>query len=221
MCTYEDLCVVKTVAARLRGFGFPAPRVAVLVLVAGLELSSVASGHPPDDQGNSPERFAVWRRVENDGLNCLFLQLSMLGYSRPYEAYLKEAGEHAPLEDLGALAFVAGKLGIGVAPARLTMEELEGATVPVVVHLEKHERRTGYFVLVLGFSKHSVNVIHGATATVEHLPRDTFRREWSSYALVPQGGIGGVSLARRVLAALMVAWAVVCVGRKMRREKRC
>ncbi len=214
--------MLKIRVSRLCDLGFPSSRVVELVLLGAWVSSSVANGDLPGDQGNGRHQAGLWRLAENDGLNCLFLQLRSLGYTKPYEAYVKEMAKGARPEDLGSLAVIAKESGYELAPVRLTMAELEGANLPVIVHLEQTDRGTGYFALVAEFTEHDVVVVNGGRATLMPISKDTFRREWSSYGLVPHGRAGGVSVIRRVLAAFLTAVAVAYAGRRIiRRRTKC
>jgi ABC-type bacteriocin/lantibiotic exporter with double-glycine peptidase domain len=101
----------------------------------------------------------------------------------------------------------------------MTMKELRDARLPLIVHLEQAGRDTGRFVVVAEFTKHDVVIFQGGTATLEPISTDAFRREWSGYAIAPQNNIGGRFPPSRKIAALVVVWAVVSVGRKVIRRR--
>lgn len=192
-----------------------------LVLLPSLILagpSSSAAGVRSMADVLHARQEGFWRLPENDGLNCLYLQLRLMGYPKPYESYLQEIGHRAVPHDLASLKATAGRLGFSLVPSRLTMTEVDSVPVPVIAHLERGERGSGYFGLIIDTNEREVVVFHGGMASIEVLPRDNFRREWSGFALVPGEQSEWSSKVRRLLAALMVAWAVVSVTRTIRRK---
>jgi hypothetical protein len=196
---------------RLPGIAPGLPRIALVLVFLGLPASR---GEADGGQADAPP--APWRRAENDGRNCLFLQLRYLGYPGRYEDYLRAVADRPGLDQLSGLSAAAKELGYDLVTVRLTMAELERSRTPTIVHLEWQDRETGYFGLVVGFGRDDVGdhviLIHGGMATVDAMPRDTFRREWGGYALVPPRESGWGPWIRRGTAALMIALAAVAAG---------
>jgi hypothetical protein len=198
---------------RLPGIAPGLPRIALALVFLGLPASR---GEADGGQADAPTATALWRRPENDGRNCLFLQLRHLGYPGRYEDYLRAVADRPGLDQLGGLSAAAKELGYDLVTVRLTMAELERSRTPTIVHLEWQDRETGYFGLVVGFGRDDASdhviLIHGGMATVDAMPRDAFRREWGGYALVPPRESGWGPWIRRGTAALMIALAVVAAG---------
>jgi hypothetical protein len=190
----------------------PGLRGIALVLTLVVLPAPCRAGGGPADAPSS----ALWRRPENDGLNCLFLQLRGLGYPGRYEDYVQAVARRPRMDELSGLSAAAKELGYGLEPARLTMAELESMRAPILVHMEQRDRDTGHFGIVAGFARDEtgehVILFYGGIATVEPVLRDTFRREWSGYALVPTIESGWGPWIRRSTAALSIALAAVAVG---------
>jgi peptidase C39-like protein len=191
------------------------------VLIALLAPYSLA-GEERGSRSGETSGGAEWRRPENDGLNCLFLQLHYLGYQGHYESFYNTTRGKPGLDRLSGLSAAAKALGFDLVPARLAMTELEEYTGPTLVHLEQQGSVAGFYGLVKGFEDQKVLLIHGGKASLERIPRDVFRREWSGFALVPQDGIEWGPRIRRGLAALMVGCALVIIGNRVlvRRSQR-
>jgi len=166
-------------------------------------------------QGNYTTELLQWRTARNDGLNCLYLQLRLLGYEEPFEVYLREALRRKVPGDLKSLASFAEQLGFKLQPARLTMRELERMKSPVTVHLEREHPAGGYFVLVQQLAKHHVVVVDGPSATFRVFSRDLFRRQWTTYALVPEAALVDAALIRRAIAVFMALWATFLVSTRL------
>lgn len=134
-----------------------------------------------------PDRY-FWRGADRDGMNCLYLQLRLLGYRGSYGSYLDAIRQHLPLRDFTGLSAAARACGVSVAPARLTLQELQTARLPVICYIEQSDDRHGQFVLWAGLADSSAReaalVLGGPTLLVRE-DMDVFRREWSGVALVP------------------------------------
>lgn len=184
------------------------------LLPAILPGSVLAEAPAPRHEAAGPQ--AMWRRPENDGVNCLFLMLGSLGYQGLYEPFLREISGVPGIDSLSGLARAAEAVGFGIVPVRMTMAEIEGLHRPVIVHLEQQAGDSGYYVLVRGFDAEEVILYHGGKATPETIPRDVFRREWSGFGLVPDEESGWIPVARRVAAGLTAALAVCFASYRLR-----
>lgn len=185
------------------------------LLIAVSATTRIALGSGPIGVTEVGEIGQNWRRTEYGGLQCLFLQLRVLGYDKPFERFWKDdVPVGSRLMDLASLAARAEDLGFSLAAVRLTMKELQNLRSPVIVHLEHAGLDTGSFALVTRFTGDDVLVVPGGTAALQPIPIDTFRRQWSSFALVPVDESRPI-LVRETAALLLALWAVVSVAMKV------
>jgi len=184
----------------------------ILVLLAIGQADGVA-GEPGGD-------FAHWRSPERDGVNCLYLQLRLLGYTGTYEEVVAAMPGGAAWPSLGTIAQAAKRLGFGLVPVELTMAELASRNSPTIMLFEEAELGHGRFHLLLGFSSTKAVLVKGEFVTRFEMPIDQFRRGWTGFALVPPlrspwpGRFLGV-----MLGAMTAGTAVWCVRRSARRRK--
>jgi hypothetical protein len=197
-------------------------RLAVGILLVPTLLSPALAQESSRAQTKGGAQELAWRRIENDGVNCLYLELQWCGYEQPFEQYLTEVGNGAQLRDLGAMAAAARRLGYELEPMHLSMAELESTKVPVIAHLERTDQHTGYFAVVVEFNQRFVLLVNGPQASVRQVTKDTFRREWSGYALLPGSRSPYLPTGRRAVAALMVGFVLVSVGKRfLSKGKQC
>ena len=131
--------------------------------------------------------IARWRCPERDGVNCLYLQLCLLGYKGTYEEVVSAVPGSAEQASLGGLAQAARRLGFALVSAKMTVAELSNLRSPVVVLLEDAELGHGRFHLLLGFSASKVHLVDGGFNTrFGMMPIDRFRHGWTGFALVPR-----------------------------------
>ena len=131
--------------------------------------------------------FSRWRCPERDGVNCLYLQLCLLGYKGTYEEVVSVVPGSAEQASLGGLAQAARRLGFALVSAKMTVAELSNLRSPVVVLLEDAELGHGRFHLLLGFSASKVHLVDGGFNTrFGMMPIDRFRHGWTGFALVPR-----------------------------------
>jgi hypothetical protein len=177
-------------------------------------------GDMADESGGN---FPRWRCPERDGVNCLYLQLRLLGYTGSYEEVAAAIPGNGEQASLGGLAKAARRLGFPLVPAKLTVAELSNLRSTAVILFEDAGLGCGRFHLFLGFSPSGVHLVDGGLITRSgRMPLDRFRRGWTGFALVPQSPspwpgrwlgviVGGV-------VAGMAAWLVRRADR--RRQQR-
>ena len=132
--------------------------------------------------------IARWRCPERDGVNCLYLQLCLLGYKGTYEAVVAAVPGGSEQASLGGLAQTARRLGFALVPAKLTVAELDNLRLPTVILFEETEFGRGRFHLLVELSPSEAGLVDGAfiTLSFKRMPIDRFRRGWTGFALVPQ-----------------------------------
>jgi len=150
----------------------------------------------------------IWRSHQNDGLNCLYMQLRILGYRGTYEEYRAAAARHGRLNDAEAIAAAARAFGVRLALKRFTPEELSQSKLPAIIHLDQHENVESYFALWIGDDPRNerfVLLYPGGRATVIVYRKELFQRDWTGYALVPDlepASDSGWLLSAAIFAAL-------------------
>lgn len=155
--------------------------VAMLALLFLGQTDAEASSAPGDD-------FACWRCPERDGVNCLYLQLRLLGYTGTYEEVVAAVPGGAEQASLSGLAQAARRLGFVLVPAKLTVAELDNLRLPTVILFEETEFGRGRFHLLVELLPSEAGLVDGAfiTLSIERMSIDRFRRGWTGFALVPQ-----------------------------------
>lgn len=199
---------------RWAGAGVPrgmAARPLALLVSAALatSLAGTARGDGRPTADDDREGPGLWRTPANDGLNCLFLQLRAIGYQASYREFHRAFGAVEDRDRLSVLAATSRRLSHELVPARLNLSDLEALRRPTLVHLEQEGAKRGYYALFINSEAQTVFVFHGGKATIEGMPRDQFRREWTGIGLVPVGGDGGSSIGGLglVAVALILAFA--------------
>lgn len=130
--------------------------------------------------------LSPWRRPERDGVNCLYLQLRLLGYTGTYEAIIAAVPGSTEQGSMARLAEAARRLGFDLVPAKLTVSDLSKLRTPPMVLFEEAGAGSGRFDLLLGFSEGEAHLIDGRFITRHgRMPIDRFRRAWTGFALVP------------------------------------
>jgi len=162
-------------------------------------------------KGENLDRRACFRMPENDGANCLYLQLRLLGYTEHYERFSEELPAAKESVNLATLTQVGRKLGFRMAPVKMNVTELVDAGAPVIVYFEKGGIGRGQFHLFLGIDQTDTQValINGAYVKREWMSRDQFRRGWTGYGLIARPGIDWELWTRRGATALVVFGAGV------------
>lgn len=179
-----------------------------IVLLALVPAEKRGCGAPPDQSENADPRLARWRRVENEGINCLFLQLRRSGYDESYETFLKSVPEGERFDDMASLARLAKRFGYHLVPVKSTLDDLERAAIPAIVHVENERVGEGTFGLLISTAPDRVTLVEGATVSVVQRPRDDFLRTWSGFALVPGRESRLWAWTRRAAAGFLAAWAI-------------
>jgi ABC-type bacteriocin/lantibiotic exporter with double-glycine peptidase domain len=178
----------------------------------------VAAQPAPEVQASAPEQTPYCRTPQNDALNCLYLQLRLLGYRETYEAFREKVAAEPGSLTLHSLATIGRQLGFRLAPVRINVTELANAGAPVIVHLEEGRLGSGRFALVLGMDKEqtSVGLVDGSRVTREEIPLVQFRRYWTGYALLPRASIAWEDWMRRGAVALALGGVSLWLLRRTR-----
>ena len=131
--------------------------------------------------------YEYWRRPNNDGVCCLFLQLHALGFTTPFHDYLQIVNERRPADTLGDLQRIAIELGYELTPVRATIQDLVNAHQPMILQLAQSEDESGFFAIPLHVdsAKNKVTLFHGPTAQLIDWNLDRFRACWTGAALAP------------------------------------
>jgi Peptidase C39 family len=193
--------------------------IAVTIVVAMWGLPGRALGQSLDGrQGENQDGIAYYRTPENDAVNCLYLQLRLLGYTENYEVFREQLPADPSSMSLDSMARVGQKMGFRLVPVKISLSDLAKAGAPVIVHFEQEGIGKGQFLLFLAMteSEYAFSVIEGRYIWRTQMPRDEFRRKWTGYALIPRPRIDWELWIRRGAAALVVlgagAWLALRVG---------
>jgi ABC-type bacteriocin/lantibiotic exporter with double-glycine peptidase domain len=172
-----------------------------ILSVSVIPVTVGAAAPAPSEDG------LLWRVPENDGVNCLYLQLRFLGYTESYESFRRLTPDGRRYQTMSALSVAAARLGYDLVPVRLTRHELEKLRAPVIAHLEGRGPASGQFGLVLGCYGNEVALVEGGAVLRRVVPRDEFLRSWTRYALVERPRAWPV-VARRLSVLSVLLYAV-------------
>jgi peptidase C39-like protein len=143
--------------------------------------TAVAASEPSEGAHGDP---ADWRSPANDGATCLYLQLAALGHPIDYASVRQAVSDAGSTVTLVSLREAAQRCGVRMRIVRCRPDELRRMPKPVITYI--HGVRTGGgFALLYSMDK-KCGLIPGATACIEELKIDKFRRDWSGFVLVPQ-----------------------------------
>jgi hypothetical protein len=191
-------------------------RFAAMFVFLVIGAASGAASAPSSDA-------SLWRSPARDGVNCLYLQLRLLGYTGTYEKVVEAVPGGADWPSLGALAQAARRLGFDLVPVKLNMTELSSLRSPVVILFEDAELGHGRFHLLLGFSPSTAHLVDGKLITRYEIdmPMDQFRRGWTGLALVSRSNASWQGRWIGVTIGGIVAGAIVWLAcRYARRRQR-
>jgi hypothetical protein len=150
-----------------------------LLLIACWSASGatpVAASEPSLDEPGE------WRTTANDAVNCLYLQLAILGHPVEYARVRQAVFAKGDAVSLVALREAAGRCGLPLKVVRCGPDELRRMPMPVIVYM--HGTRTGGgFALLYSLDDERYGFIPGV-ACIQEKGIDTFRRDWSGFALV-------------------------------------
>lgn len=160
------------------------------------------SGKPIMNAGPS---IATWRCKDHEGLNCLFLQLALLGHPIGYDGLQSLAADIPDVNSINGLKVLAARAGVVLRPVELTYDQLVSLAEPAIVFLEPQGIGTGSFALVVDASPKSIEIVDGSAVIWQEPNTLDFRRAWSGYALVAQPSESFVAVVRRycLLPALL------------------
>jgi predicted double-glycine peptidase len=183
---WAGLCVLALREGRTARRGSPRPGGVILALAWLGGLWAFAAPPPAAAAEQSPDvpDAEVWRRPGADGLNCLYLQLRLLGHGVDYRDLDKVVRPKSQPTSLATLEAAAGRCGLPARVRRCTPGDVATLPLPVIAHLDD-PGGGGRFVLLFGEGGGKYGVIDGATATIKEVPADEFRRAWSGHVLVP------------------------------------
>jgi Peptidase C39 family len=192
--------------------------IAATIVFGTWVLLGQAAGASAQPLGRQQEtdRAAYCRTPENDAVNCLYLQLRLLGYAESYEDFRKQLPDDPRSWSLQSLANQGRKLGFRLVPVKLTVSELAKAGAPVIVHFEEEGIGSGRFHLLLWMDNTWVALIDGSYVTHAEMSRDQFRRNWTGYALIAHPPTPWSLWVRRGAAVLVLASAGIWLARQTR-----
>jgi hypothetical protein len=160
----------------------------------------------------------MWRTREADGVNCLFLQMRLLGYPQTYQKFRNAIGDIHEFQDIASLAHLAEHNGVDLVPVKLKSSELLRIGYPVLVHVEPEGVNTGGFCLFLGGNDHLIELIEGSSVRRIEMERERFLRIWSGYALVPRPKSQAFPIALAIIGIVMLTYTTLIVrGSRKRR----
>lgn len=181
---------------------------AKLLLFAFLPLNVVVSLIGSE----SEKSWKPWRTAANSGANVLFCFLRVHDVTCEYDELVRKLGGRDGDRAYSAtdLVRLAGEKGVELEVVSLTMDELEASQKPVITYMYSEIPDDGGFVLVYNVTASEVLYIDGASATMQAISREDFRRIWSGIALIEPATRGsswitfssGLSVA--VLGTLLV-----------------
>jgi hypothetical protein len=151
-----------------------------------------------------------WRSAENDGKNCLYVQLRTLGYKKTYEEYITSIeANNGDIRTFAGLTRIAELQGYHLSTVATSVEEISRARVPAIVQLEERERGGTYFGLYINSDDSNVYLLDGPMVRLAKMTQDRFRRSWSGYAIVPTADSLRYLIAGRLLLVALVGWFIM------------
>jgi ABC-type bacteriocin/lantibiotic exporter with double-glycine peptidase domain len=168
----------------------------------------------------------MWRLPQNDGVNTLYLQLRLLGYSGGYANLRDQMGGIETPASLDAVEATAERLGYRLVAKKLTSQDLASWPSILMVHQEEAVGH-GCFSLLLGRVGDQAALISGSDMEIHLVPFDAFLRSWSGYALVEEPSPKLTQGLWRILGTACVCGTIGFVAlnrhrhRGKRREKAC
>jgi ABC-type bacteriocin/lantibiotic exporter with double-glycine peptidase domain len=184
----------------------------VMALVGWLGCAHAAPARADEDAPGAVGD-EIWRTPSYDAVNSLDLYLRLVNHPAARDrirAALGNADQQATLLDLKRAIQALGQ------PSRVAKSSpgrLATYPLPVIVHLYDEQWQHGSYFVLFHINKDEYRVLNGASATVEVLPVDEFRRRWSGYALVAEDG--GASWWQAAAIALCV-----CAGAMWARSRK-
>ena len=185
-----------------------APKLgAGLLLIACWSASGATLVAASEPSAGARDGSGEWRTAANDAVNCLYLQLAIVGqpveYARIREAVFAKGGAVSMV----ALREAAGRCGLPLKVVRCGPDELRRMPMPVIVYM--HSTRTGGgFALLYSLDDERYGIIPGE-ACIQEKEIDQFRRDWSGFALVrepPDDGWLSAIAGSFVLIAVYSGW---------------
>jgi hypothetical protein len=163
----------------------------------------------------SPEA-TVWRTAKKCGVNSLYVLLRMNHKPARYqevEAALPVTPEGTNIADVRRCA---ASFGLSTKVIKASPEALGDCPLPAIGHIEEERGSTGHFVVITAVGPQGVELIDGTTALLSDLSLSDFRKRWSGYLLVVDGGRRWrwVFPALAVAGAVTIALGVVASGRR-------
>ncbi len=131
-----------------------------------------------------------WRTARNQGVNALFCYLRVHDVACEYIDLVKEQALEIGSGSYSAKALVhlAAKHGVVLRVTSLTMEEFKSCERPVIAYMTSNTPDDGAFVLVMNSTDTDVFYVDGATAAIQSMSVEDFRRTWSGIALLKADG---------------------------------
>ena len=169
------------------------------------------------DEPSPNNKFLYFRAPENDGINCLYLQLRSLGYKESYLVFRQRSASIQQPYSLQTLATIARQEGFFMRPVKINFEDLSKEESPLILYFEEGEIGRGHFRLFVAVAddKQHVGVVNGAFVTREWMSRDDFRRHWTGYALKPESHNPLWLTSSRILALASLGAIILLLSRKL------
>lgn len=151
------------------------------------EADTSGQSAPAGAKGNG-DSSGIWRTPQHDAVNCLYLLLRLSDRQIEYTDVKESLRASEGQVSFAELRDAAGSLGQATELYQCGPDDLAGDRLPVISLIENPTGRGGVFVLLIGFDGSQWHYINGATATIEEMPIDDFRRHWSGCFLARRSG---------------------------------
>jgi hypothetical protein len=187
--------------------------IAVVSIAAMMCHPAVAGDtHLPTDP------CAVWRKAENDAINCLYFLLRLSEIEVSYHDVAAYFDYGARTTSCQELAKAAGYFGLQLEVRRCRPADIEVLDYPAIVYLENSVGDPGRVSVVLSMRDSRCLLVEGPTASLASISRDSFLRTWSGYALLPprQGIAHNGTAVSLSCICVVVAHKIYCSWRLSR-----
>jgi ABC-type bacteriocin/lantibiotic exporter with double-glycine peptidase domain len=150
---------------------------------------------------------SIWRRNDNEEVNCLYLFLRLNGHAIDYHTVLRQMSTYGPLSGLQGIVRGANTLGLNCQIIKCTPEDLKKLPLPVIGYFDHPEATGSHIDLILGVTPDRCSLCTGGHVMLNELSMDDFRRRWTGFVVTanPASGVWREYLAG-ILIGVSLAW---------------
>jgi len=153
----------------------------LLLVVAAVGFGEAANRPLPTDD-------KIWRVANQCSVNSLYVFLRLHGQEPTYAAIEERIPVGKRGTSLAEMRRCAAEFGLNTEVVKATPDALSSCPLPAIAHCEE-QVGSGHYVVVLSTKEDWVEFVDGTTGVRDYSPMTDFRKRWSGYLLVVQGGL--------------------------------